>query len=180
MRILVADDHEVIRRGIRALAGFRAGLRSLRRSRGRAGRRRKGPPASSRPDHHGRQHAKPEWFGSDARDPPQPSQHANPDSHPARFAGDDAPGVQCRRARVCGQVFGCARSAERGGGRSARRIVFRLGRRSPGSRSGPADAKTILEREAELEQALRESEERYRALATGHRPGRVALRRGGE
>ena len=30
----------------------------------------------------------------------------------------------------------------------------------------PADAKTILDREAELEQALRESEERYRALAT--------------
>jgi len=33
------------------------------------------------------------------------------------------------------------------------------------SASGPADAKTILEREAALEQALRESEERYRALA---------------
>jgi PAS domain S-box-containing protein len=31
--------------------------------------------------------------------------------------------------------------------------------------SSPADAKTILEREATLEQALRESEERYRALA---------------
>ena len=31
--------------------------------------------------------------------------------------------------------------------------------------SSPADAKTILEREAALEQALRESEERYRALA---------------
>ena len=33
------------------------------------------------------------------------------------------------------------------------------------SASGPADAKRILEREAALEQALRESEERYRALA---------------
>jgi len=33
------------------------------------------------------------------------------------------------------------------------------------SSSGPADAKRILEREAALEQALRESEERYRALA---------------
>ncbi len=33
------------------------------------------------------------------------------------------------------------------------------------STAGPADAKKILQREAELEQALRESEERYRALA---------------
>lgn len=34
------------------------------------------------------------------------------------------------------------------------------------SRSGLADAKTILQREAALEQALRDNEERYRALAT--------------
>jgi PAS domain S-box-containing protein len=37
------------------------------------------------------------------------------------------------------------------------------GPKAPGA--GPADAKTILQREAALEQALRESEERYRALA---------------
>lgn len=165
MRILVADDHEVIRRGIRALL-------SAGRDCEICGEAVDGQDAVEKANQ-----LQPDLIIMDVSMPNLNGLEATrmirrnlPDTHILILTQHDSQEImrQAFNAGACGFVvkssvahdlLNAVEAAQRGESFFDQTVVPRV------SPSAPADAKTILEREAALEQALRESEARYRALA---------------
>lgn len=165
MRILVADDHEVIRRGVRALlaAGRNCEI---------CGEAVDGQDAVEKahklhPDLIIMDVSMPNLNGLEAtrvirRNLPD-TQILILTQHDSQEMMRQALNAGARgfvvKSSVAHDLLNAVEAAQRG------EPFFDSAVAPRSSASGPPDAKTILEREAALEQALRESEERYRALA---------------
>ena len=165
MRILVADDHEVIRRGIRALL-------SAGRDCEICGEAVDGQDAVEKahklhPDLIIMDVSMPNLNGLEAT---RMIRRSLPETHILILTQHDSQEIMRQafnagargfvvKSSVAHDLLNAVEAAKRGESFFDQAVVPRV------SSAGPADAKTILEREAALEQALRESEERYRALA---------------
>ena len=166
MRILVADDHEVIRRGIRALLASERDCEVC----GEAvdGQDAVDKAHKLRPDLIIMDVSMPNLNGLEAtrvirRSLPSTqililTQHDSQEMMRQAFNAGARGFVV--KSSVAHDLLNAVEAAQRGESFFDSAVVPRV------PAATPADAKTILEREAELEQALRESEERYRALAT--------------
>ena len=165
MRILVADDHEVIRRGVRALLASGRNCEIC-------GEAVDGQDAVEkarllRPDLIIMDVSMPNLNGLEAtrviRRTLPSTQILILTQHDSQEMMRQAANAGARgfvvKSSVAHDLLNAVEAAQRGESFFDAAVV------PPASTSGPADAKTILEREAALEQALRESEERYRALA---------------
>ena len=165
MRILVADDHEVIRRGIRALLAGGPDCEIC-------GEAVDGQDAVEKahqlhPDLIIMDVSMPNLNGLEAtrmirRNLPGTqililTQHDSQEMMRQAFNAGARGFVV--KSSVAHDLLNAVEAAQRGESFFDSGVVPKV------SPSAPADAKTILEREAALEQALRESEERYRALA---------------
>ena len=165
MRILVADDHEVIRRGVRALlaAGDNCEI---------CGEAVDGQDAVEKahqlhPDLIIMDVSMPNLNGLEATRVIRRSLPATQvlilTQHDSQEMMRQALNAGARgfvvKSSVAHDLLNAVEAAQRGESFFDAAVV------PPSSRPRTADARTILEREAKLEQALRESEERYRALA---------------
>ena len=167
MRILVADDHEVIRRGIRALLASEQNCEVC----GEAvdGQDAVDKAHQLRPDLIIMDVSMPNLNGLEAtrvirRSLPSTqililTQHDSQEMMRQAFNAGARGFVV--KSSVAHDLLNAVEAAQRGETFFDSAAVPKVAAASPA-----ADAKIILEREAELEQALRESEERYRALAT--------------
>ena len=165
MRILVADDHEVIRRGIRALLASGRGCEIC----GEAvdGQDAVEKAQKLRPDLVIMDVSMPNLNGLEAtrmirRNLPETqililTQHDSQEMMRQAFNAGARGFVV--KSSVAHDLLNAVEAAKRGEPFFDSAIVPQV------FSAGPADAKTILQVEAALEQALRESEERYRALA---------------
>jgi PAS domain S-box-containing protein len=166
LRILVADDHEVIRRGVRALlaAGPNCEI---------CGEAVDGQDAVEKahqlhPDLIIMDVSMPNLNGLEAtrmiRRSLPGTQILILTQHDSQEMMRQALNAGARgfvvKSSVAHDLLNAVEAAQRGDSFFDARVAPKT------SAARPADAKTILEREAALEQALRESEERYRALAT--------------
>ena len=165
MRILVADDHEVIRRGVRALL-------SAGRDCEICGEAVDGQDAVEKahqlhPDLIIMDVSMPNLNGLEAT---RMIRRSLPDTQILILTQHDSQEIMRQafnagargfvvKSSVAHDLLNAVEAAQRGESFFDQAVVPRV------SPSAPADAKTILEREAALEQALRESEARYRALA---------------
>ena len=166
MRILVADDHEVIRRGIRALLASEQDCEVC----GEAvdGQDAVEKAHQLRPDLIIMDVSMPNLNGLEAtrvirKNLPRTqililTQHDSQEMMRQAFNAGARGFVV--KSSVAHDLLNAVEAAQRGESFFDSAVVPRV------PSASPADAKTILEREADLEQALRESEERYRALAT--------------
>ena len=165
MRILVADDHEVIRRGVRALLA--AGKDCEICGEAVDGQDAVEKARQLRPDLVIMDVSMPNLNGLEAT---RAIRRALPSTqililtqHDSQEMMRQALSAGARgfvvKSSVAHDLLNAVEAAKRGESFFDSTVVPKV------SSSGPADAKSILEREAALEQALRESEERYRALA---------------
>jgi PAS domain S-box-containing protein len=165
VRILVADDHEVIRRGVRALLASGRDCEIC-------GEAVDGQDAVEkarllRPDLIIMDVSMPNLNGLEAtrviRRTLPSTQILILTQHDSQEMMRQAANAGARgfvvKSSVAHDLLNAVEAAQRGEAFFDSAVVPRA------SASAPADAKTILEREATLEQALHESEERYRALA---------------
>ena len=179
MRILVADDHEVIRRGIRALLASERDCEVC----GEAvdGQDAVDKAHKLRPDLIIMDVSMPNLNGLEAtrvirRSLPSTqililTQHDSQEMMRQAFNAGARGFVV--KSSVAHDLLNAVEAAQRGESFFDSAVVPRVPAETP------ADAKTILEREAELEQALRESEERYRAWPLPPtRPCGAAMRQG--
>lgn len=166
MRILVADDHEVIRRGIRALLASERDCEVC-------GEAVDGQDAIDKahqlhPDLIIMDVSMPNLNGLEAT---RVIRRSLPSTHILILTQHDSQEMMRQafnagargfvvKSSVAHDLLNAVEAAQRGESFFDSAVVPRVPAETP------ADARTILEREAELEQALRESEERYRALAT--------------
>ena len=165
MRILVADDHEVIRRGVRALLASGKDCEIC----GEAvdGQDAVEKARQLRPDLIIMDVSMPNLNGLEAtraiRRTLPSTQILILTQHDSQEMMRQALNAGARgfvvKSSVAHDLLNAVEAAKRGESFFDSTVAPKV------SASGPADAKTILEREAALEQALRESEERYRALA---------------
>jgi PAS domain S-box-containing protein len=165
VRILVADDHEVIRRGVRALLASGKDCEIC----GEAvdGQDAVEKARQLRPDLIIMDVSMPNLNGLEAtraiRRTLPSTQILILTQHDSQEMMRQALNAGARgfvvKSSVAHDLLNAVEAAKRGESFFDSTVVPKV------SASGPADAKTILEREAALEQALRESEERYRALA---------------
>ena len=165
MRILVADDHEVIRRGVRALLAAGAGCEIC----GEAvdGQDAVEKAHQLRPDLVIMDVSMPNLNGLEAtrviRRSLPTTQVLILTQHDSQEMMRQALNAGARgfvvKSSVAHDLLNAVEAAQRG------ESFFDAAVAPRSSPSRTADARTILEREAKLEQALRESEERYRALA---------------
>lgn len=166
MRILVADDHEVIRRGIRALLASEQDCEVC----GEAvdGQDAVDKAQKLRPDLIIMDVSMPNLNGLEAT---RVIRRNLPSTHVLILTQHDSQEMMRQafnagargfvvKSSVAHDLLNAVEAAQRGESFFDSAVVPRVPAETP------ADAKTILEREANLEQALRESEERYRALAT--------------
>lgn len=96
LRILLVDDHEVVRTGLKNAADRCAWLRGLRGSRERARSRRENAATEARSGPFGCLHADNEWASSCESDTPSLSDNQNSNSIDARFRSDR------ERVKTCG------------------------------------------------------------------------------
>ena len=165
MRILVADDHEVIRRGVRALLA--AGKDCEICGEAVDGQDAVEKARQLRPDLVIMDVSMPNLNGLEAtraiRRSLPGTQILILTQHDSQEMMRQALNAGARgfvvKSSVAHDLLNAVEAAKRGESFFDSTVVPKV------SSSGPADAKSILEREAALEQALRESEERYRALA---------------
>ena len=164
MRILVADDHEVIRKGVRALLA--AGRNCEICGEAVDGQDAVEKAHQLRPDLIIMDVSMPNLNGLEAT---RVIRRNLPDTHILILTQHDSQEMMRQafnagargfvvKSSVAHDLLNAVEAAQRGESFFDSAFVPKVSPRL-------ADAKTILEREATLEQALRESEERYRALA---------------
>lgn len=165
MRILVADDHEVIRRGVRALLASGKDCEIC----GEAvdGQDAVEKARQLRPDLIIMDVSMPNLNGLEAT---RAIRRTLPSTHILILTQHDSQEMMRQalnagargfvvKSSVAHDLLNAVEAAKRGESFFDSTVVPKV------PASSPADAKSILEREAALEQALRESEARYRALA---------------
>jgi PAS domain S-box-containing protein len=165
VRILIADDHEVIRRGVRALLA--AGKDCEICGEAVDGQDAVEKARLLRPDLIIMDVSMPNLNGLEAtrviRRTLPSTQVLILTQHDSQEMMRQAANAGARgfvvKSSVAHDLLNAVEAAQHGESFFDSAVVPRV------ATSGPADAKTILEREAALEQSLRESEERYRALA---------------
>ena len=112
-RILIADDHDVVRSGVRAILEPAGGLGGRRRGGERQGRRRKGARHAAGHRRHGLFAPDHERHRGDPPDPRPRARRRSPHLHHARHGSAGARGSGSRRARVSVEIGRAAISHRR-------------------------------------------------------------------